>query len=542
MKYLKQIKINHVLYALVLWQTISVYLMAVGVWPTWVAWINTGLIAVFILFAEPYQSLRLVLVSIPFYVALPNRYADSLTMWRPLVAWLFVVWVTKTFNWKDIPGQLRQLHSRVFPWDKWFGLFVLVALLSAAIARYPIESLKQVIFVLNAYLLYVVAVNVLRTKRQVRGIMVASIASLGIIVVLGYIQLIVTLFTTQYYFWQYWALLISRLYYGAGLSDVLLYSNSWFSYTGGAPSLRMFSIMPDSHSFAMIAALLMAFLLAFRFKDRTAQQQIDPKRDKFFHYAGWSAIRFSGLALVFAGTRGVWVGMLVPLLLSIWFYIRKIGKPVMKKLILAFAMIVLLFALSPLFNQALNIIRVGGKIQENFLDRAASIYDLGEQSNVGRLIIWEESLVYATSHPLGVGYGNFVVSLVGDVPAGMPFEELGNIKNLRYNLPEKFVSAHSLYLNLLVEVGVIGLLLFVGGLMRYLWESWKFLKQHRNDANPYAAFVIIAAMTMLWFFAYSVFDVTIFNDKVLLYSFIVLALSGIVMRDYNDFTAESEKS
>ncbi len=534
-KFFKQIKVNHILYAIVLWQTISVYLMAVGVWPHWVAWVNTGLVALFVLLFEPYEALRLVLVSIPFYVVLPNQYADSLPMWRPLVAWLFIVWLLKSYAplTKIILGRgVLALKSNFFPWDKWFGLFALIALFSAAIARYPIESVKQVVFLLNAYLLYVVTANVLKTKKQVRGIMLASIASLGIIVLLGYIQLIATLFTSQYYFWQYWAIMISRLYYGAGLSDVLVYSNSWFSYTGGSPSLRMFSIMPDSHSFAMIAVLLMTFLLAFRFKDTNTVSPRDPKRDKFYHYTGWSAIRFSGLGLVFAGTRGVWVGMLVPLVLAIFFYFKGIGKQVMKKLLLAFAMIVLLFALSPLFNQGLNFVRAGGKIQENFLDRAASIYDLSEQSNIGRLVIWEESLFYATKHPLGVGYGNFIVSLVDQIPPGMPFEQVGNIKNLRYNLPEKFVSAHSLYLNLLVEVGVIGLILFIVGALRYLWESWKFLRRHGSDSNPYAAFVILMAMTMIWFFAYSVFDVTIFNDKILLYVFIGLALSGVIMRSY----------
>jgi O-antigen ligase len=423
----------------------------------------------------------------------------------------------------------KKIKRYLFAWDWWFLLFGLATIISLFIAKYPVESVKHILFLMNAALVYIVVRMVVKTGDQVKSLMLAVIVSLGIIVLLGYMQLIATFFAAQYYFWQYWATMISAVFYGPSLANVLIYSNSWFSYTGGAPSLRMFSIMPDSHSFAMVAAFLIAFLLAFTYRKKTTD---DSSVQKLEHYGLWSMIRFSGFAVVLAGTRGVWVGMLAPLVLGIFFYFKKVARPLMKRLTVALLMIVLLFALSPFINQGLNLIRAGGKFQEDFLDRAASIYDLQEQSNVGRLQIWEESAVYALRHPLGIGYGNFIVSLVQDIPDGTPFEKVGEIKNTRYNLPQKFVTAHSLYLHVLVELGLVGLVALAGAIISYVYKIYQFLLAYQDDRNLYSYFVITFGFVMVWFFAYSVFDGTLFNDRILLYSFTGLALSAVIIERY----------
>jgi O-antigen ligase len=200
-------------------------------------------------------------------------------------------------------------------------------------------------------------------------------------------------------------------------------------------------------------------------------------------------------------------------------------------------MIILFFAASPLINQGLNWLRVSS-FEENFLDRARSIYDLEEHSNVGRLIIWRDSLKYSLIHPLGVGYGNFVVTLVKDVSSEMSFEDVASQKNLRYNLPQKFVSAHSLYLSVLVELGFVGLLILLVGLSHYLIFVGKFLWKHRFDNNFYLFFIASILFTNIWIAGYSFFDVTIFNDRVFSYFLIGLALQGIIMRNYQNLVSE----
>jgi len=541
---------------LLLWQFISVLLMALGVWPGSVAWLNFALLSVFVIFFQPYESVLLLILSAPFYVVLPNRYLDSLPAWRLLFIELFAVWfihlaIKQKAYWQKLFSEgkkpkpnlgkiflatARRLESRFLSWDKYVWLFLILALASTVFARFPWQGVKQVIFFINVYLFYIVFINVVTTREKVIEAVKYIVISLGIIVALGYIQFAATLFVAQYYFWQYWAIMVSRLYYGLHLANVLAYSNSWFSYAGSQQSLRMFSIMPDSHSFAMIAALFIGFALPFVFLTgplyrRTKNWLVKPFTKT---YALWTAIRFTGLAIILSGTRGMWVGMLLPLLVSIWLYAKKIVRPLAKKALISFLLILFFFALSPFINTGLNWFRLT-YFKENFLQRVASIYDLQEESNVGRLIIWENSLKYSVSHPLGVGYGNFIVSLVPDIPANASFQQVAEQKNLRYNLPQKFVTAHSLYLNLLVELGFFGLLIFGLFAFEVLWVMWLFLRKHAGDVNFYTMTVLSAILTWLWFLGYSVFDVTIFNDRVLIFSLLGLGLAGIITRRYESF-------
>ncbi|MCC7356558.1 MAG: O-antigen ligase family protein [Candidatus Doudnabacteria bacterium] len=558
-KFIAQFTTERVIWLLVLWQLISVLLMALGVWPQSMAWLTFGLLSVVILFIRPFDGLLLFIISMPFYVVLPNPYFDSLSMWRPLAVVLFVSWVMRLyvvhhqyflkvfmvrkykepFKLKTITNFIKVVDSNFMWWDKYLAAFIVIALISTFFARFPEESIKQIIFLLNAYLLYIVVINSVTDRLQVKKLLHYLAASTGIIVALGFVQLIATFFTSQYYFWQYWAIMISSLYYGTGLADILAYSNSWFSYTGSTPTLRMFSIMPDSHSFGMVAVLLATFLIPLTFiyykpgiSWRNPKALFGSK-----NYFLWNVIRLSGLAVIFSGTRGLWVGMLVPFVISIALYVKNISRPVFRKAIFAYLLVILFFVLSPFINQGLNYVRQAG-LEEKFLDRAASIYDLQESSNVGRLIIWQDSLIYGIHHPLGVGYGNFIVSLVSDIPEGTSFEQAGEGKNLRYNLPQKFVTAHSLYLNILVELGIFGLLAFGLFCLEFFRRVWKFVLKSKDEKMVYNSFVIVFALTFLWFMAYGVFDVTIFNDKVLLYVLSALGLSGIIMKRYEMFRQE----
>jgi O-antigen ligase len=550
---------RRVLWVLVLWQAISVLLMALGVWPEWVVWVNVALCAVFILITDTFEGLLLLIVSIPFFVVLPNRYLPDLPTWRVLFIWLFIMWLIRTFfkqkQYVQKVAHFRQMYrealileqskfgllgtmvqridTRFFPWDKYIALFVFVALLSLIFAHFRVHAVKQILFLINIYLFYIVLINATTSRERIIDLIKYAAASTGIIVLLGYVQFIATLFTQPYYFWQYWATMVSKLYYGLGLANVLIYSNSWFSHLDGQQSLRMFSIMPDSHSFAMVAVFVIAFMLPlvswYQGHPRPLLKAVTKRK-----YHIWYAIRFAGLAVILSGTRGMWVGMIPVLLISGFLFWRKFARSMVKKMLLVEVLIILFFVLTPAINYGLNWMRVA-RFNDNFLERAASIYDLQESSNVGRLQIWRESLAYSLTHPFGVGYGNFVVSLVRDIPPNATFEDVASEKNLRYNLPQKFVTAHSLYLNLLVELGLAGLLAFAVIWWEYFTRVWRFVRQHATEDNIFTMFVVANAFVMLWFLVYGIFDVTMFNDRVLMYLFISLGITGLILRRYESF-------
>jgi hypothetical protein len=536
-----KITIQKITAAIVFWQFISVGLMAVGVWPDEVAVVNALLLAIFILVASPFRSILLLITSIPFFVILPNPLLVNLPMWRPLFVLLFAVWFVRLLiNQRALlfKNLFQRANSRLRPWDKVAALFLILTLCSLLLARFPMHGLKQILFLVNVYVLYIVIVNVVTDESKLKELIRYTRYSLMIMVGLGFVQYFSTLFSLPYYFWQYWAIMVSSLYYGLPLGNVLAYSNSWFSDAAGAQAIRMFGVLPDTHAFGVMCILLLAFFTPFvtRVKETVGAISDHVKQRKYW-YAG---IFLAGFGVMASGTRGVWASLLIPLGISVLAYFLGFIKPFFKNILIIYAIVIGLFIASPLISQGLNAIRTYD-VDDNFLDRASSIYDLSESSNLGRLEIWKNSAWFAASHPFGVGYGNFITSLVTEIPNNVSYEDLASAKNLRYNLPEGFITAHSLYLQLLVELGFAGLLAFI----LYWWEFfeslWQFVKKHGTSLTLYTNLVASLGFAFIWILAYGLFDVTILNDRVLQYLFISIAISSLIFTKYEQFTQKNEE-
>ena len=510
---LSKIKLLVIIFAV--WQYISIAGMALLGWPNSLAWLNLGLILAFILLAPIYESILLCIISIPFYVAIPNTRFDSLAMWRIIFFALFAIWFIrdKKFKFKEI---------KFLPWDKYLAALAALGLvLGLAFGQFPSESIKEVIFWINIYFLYLVLINVLKSKHQIFEVIRYTIWSLTIIITLGFAQLFSTFLTNLDTFWVFWASNITKLYYGSSFAQVSLYSNSWFSYSG-ARELRMFSIMPDSQSFAYICLIGLCMGTALT-------------RNAFVHIRKWlwSGIRFAALGLILSGTRAAWVGMIAPFFAVCIAYYKNFQKHLAKKFLWPFIIIFALFAASPLINQGLSYLQVRA-FKENFLSRVESIYNVDEQSNSGRIAIWKSSLVFAVEHPWGVGLGNFLTSF-SPRTNNESYAQLGDQVNERYNLPAKYVSAHSLYLQILVETGIAGLVIFLGFWVCVLKYFWHFIRHYEKKEDFLVYFVAQAILMVLWILAAAFFDITLFNDKVLMFFLINLGLAGVIVKRYHEY-------
>lgn len=566
--------INRAIVILVTWQFVSVALMAVGTWPNSIAIINTVLLGLFILVAKPYYSTLLLILSIPFYVVLPNPVVANLPMWRVLFALLFVVWLIhllinqklwllKLFSFQKLNdtrpvtrARLREIivwayqrvNSRLMPWDKIVVVFLFVSLCSLLVARFPVHGLKQILFLINIYLFYIVIINVVTDPAKVKQVIRYTLYSLGITVALGYIQYFSTLFSLPYYFWQYWATMVSSLYYGIPLANVLVYSNSWFSYSGGSQALRMFGILPDTHAFGVICILFLAYLIPSISMTNSNEASYNTQQTLKNIWKDVIATKWYVLLAVVAaafgimanGTRGIWAAMLIPLGLAVVYAYGKKLKGFFRIMLAVYGFIIIMFIISPFISMGINLIRTYD-VDDNFLNRAESIYDLKESSNVGRLEIWQSSLKFAALHPFGVGYGNFITSIVQDIPDNTTYEEVSAIKNLRYNLPQAFITAHSLYLQLLVELGFAGVLAFALFWIEYYQKFWQFICQTAGKLNKYTTLVTSISLSIVWLLVYGIFDLTILNDRVLQYLFISLAITGLVFAKYDSLESSDSE-
>lgn len=525
-------KINLTIFILVLWQLISVGLIGVGVWPIGMVWINTVIIALLIIFSVPIDSVGVFLVSLPFMIVLPNPWLANFPMWRPLSILLFVVIAIKYLiqelrqnNFKQVIVQTWK--DKVAPWDKWLLALIIFACVSLLFARFPEHGLKQIIFVLNAYLIYIAARLAMAEENFYRLLLYLK-ASLFITIGLGFLQYILTFFADPYYFWQYWATLISSSYYGQPLSNVLTYSNSWFSSDAGGRALRMFGILQDTHAFGVIAifglAIHLSLLKVKNFVRDLLQQQ---------SWQYWLILVLLCFAVIASGTRGIWIAMVVPIVISLFIVWHHKDKLLSILPLLSYGLIIILFILSPFITMGLNFLRTVNQ-DDQFLDRAKSIYDLSENSNAGRIDIWKNSLSYSIHHPTGTGYGNFIVSLFSDSNSSS-YEQLANQENDRYNLPEKFITAHSLYLQLLVELGLVGLILFIAACLTLAWQIYKKLKLTNFKLDKTNLLLMNFGLAVAWLLAYGIFDVTILNERVLLYLMVILAIINFSIFETKDY-------
>ncbi|MBI2582983.1 O-antigen ligase family protein [Candidatus Azambacteria bacterium] len=489
-------------------EVVAVVLTATNVLPREMILLWTGLAVFYLLFSPLEDGLILIIASIPFFAALPlSENFDTLANWRILLGVLFLkfLWVRRHHL---IPEKLRLGRIEIL----WF-LFFAFSLVTIVVAKHPVATIKYVLFFGNAFLLWLLVKNLVLDQGMVsrifRALGIAAVGSLAV----GFLQYTAIFFTPLANFWAFWANWVSRAFYGNDLATLVRHSNTWFSfYPDAPPTLRMFSVFPDSHSFALFTILgliLFTFLFLGRITARqagSAEQPLASRAESNIPtWLTWAAIAISFLAIWLAGSRGVWLSSLAPIGLGIFLAAKKSFRPFLKFLAAPLLLFLLLF---PFSSFILNFSQGREAARRNLaFERALTISDLEEISNKSRLQIWSTSITSIAAHPLfGVGAGNFPVVLEQEI-----FEA------------KRGSSAHNFYLNVAAETGLIGLGLVVLIFLLLLLESWRLF---RDQTRPLELRILALSFGLYfsWILAYNLFDVVLANDKVLLLFFTLSAL------------------
>jgi hypothetical protein len=544
---------------------ILVFAMVMGIMPQEFSYLILVLLVVSFIKLNILDSLKLFIISIPFFVALPaNQFSDSMSIWRVLI--LVLVLKVGYEKYKKVrsaslnEGDIREcclLGYNKLKKSNYYKLFLLTILffIIAAVSLISAQDIgagiKKMLFLLNVFLLFPVVIFTIKKESNLLEILKAVLYSSVIIVFIGYFQFVLTFFITLSQFWYFWTDNVIKAFYGQNLSHLLSYSNTWFSYYKALPpTLRMFSVLPDSHSFAMIIIISTPVILSFLFLYKGKQK-------KYISVV----LMFFLLAIFFSGSRGAWVGSIFALMTGLFLFLSSSVKTKnnlrLEKIRLAISefikllkskvgfnfniesnskyysklitfSILLFFVLMPVSsfilkqNQEVQIARSNIILSDDdrskfsMFERAFSISDFDEISNKGRLQIWQETLISIKEHPLsGVGFGNFPLVLE---------EKISALK--------KGSSAHSLYFDIAAEIGIFGLIIFLFLIIEILKTAHKsYFKMEKKYLKIFAGSFFVY---FVWICAYSIFDVVIFNDKVLMFTVVIIGiLYSIDRKTYN---------
>lgn len=168
-----------------------------------------------------------------------------------------------------------------------------------------------------------------------------------------------------------------------------------------------------------------------------------------------------GLSVFLSMTRGIWIGIFLSLLVSLYLYRKKFG---MIFLASSASLFTLLFLAWPRFH-------------DRFLFAFSSASYDSE-----RVWLWETNWKIFLDHPLvGIGYGIYKW-------------RLREYYDLLGAPPNQFEShAHNQYLHFLAGTGLLGLLCFLFFVAFNLWQGWKLVALTRNTQLKGFAFGLFGA-------------------------------------------------
>ncbi len=498
-------------------QIVIILFLILNILPLYYSWVIVA-IAIYFFYKESLEKCFYYFIcSLPFFIATPFFSFESLSLWRSFSLLLLIKYLLSTQTTKKFFNFFKKISNKKFTFKKLspelfsLAVFFTLSFFGIFIAQDKIAAIRGILYYLNIVIIGFLSWNIIKNKvvfdKTIKSIFLSGV----IILFIAILQEIAVFIVSLNQFWNFWAKGPILVYYGKNLSNLLLQSNTWFSYwPGDFATLRAFSIFQDSHSFGlmMVFLLVISIYLFFNFskKSKNSKKVVSPLKLKFYFI-----IILSLLFIILSGTRGLWVSfylVLAPTLLALSYFLKNkiflLYKKDIFKLIIIFT--ACFFVASGLWVAQIyiqNTIKPPAEILLAF-KRIKSSFDINEISNKGRIEIWKKSIETAIKNPLfGVGPGNFPVALN---------EEIFNAK--------KGASAHNLYLQFLVENGLLGLFNVFILFCRIFYQTYHKLSLKKNNFYAFSFFI-----AFLWLLAYNLFDIALLNDKIfIIFTILVILL------------------
>ncbi len=215
-------------------------------------------------------------------------------------------------------------------------------------------------------------------------------------------------------------------------------------------------------------------------------------------------IAVNGGCLIFTWSRGAWLGFLI-------------GTVIFLLMTSRHTLTAMLFAL-------LGVPFLPFVLPDSITQRFMSIGNLGDSSTSYRVNIWKGVIDMLQDYwPTGIGIGYDSFKLV------YPGYALSAI--------EKAPHAHNLFLQILVEIGIVGLIVFLAAMFFYVQGSLTLHVKERRSERLLSAAVFCGILAVL---AQGMTDYIWYNYRVFLMFWLMLGLGAAIRKNLNATAVEYE--
>lgn len=433
-----------------------------------------------------FKWLLLLIVYLPFQIALNPRTGFDLASLRVFIILLFVVCLVKALITKSLIGWtcFKNFQS--------IGLFLFFILAGFSLigAENIIWGLRKLVFFLSIFPLYFLVMALTDNWLKIKKIIFALTCGAGLIALIGLGQFIAPFIFGLDKICQFWAWQIVPVFSGFNFGALILAYSSWLVNVDGRTILRAFSLFSDPHMFSFYLGLILPLvlvLLSLKSKNRASG---------FLNSLVLYCLYFSlFIALLLTFARGAYFAIMATFLVLaglFWRYLK--AKKI--ALLLGLSLLIFIIPITPI------------------ADRFYSSFDMSDGSNIGRLEMWQQAGLAGWERPWqGVGLGNY--SLLVDPDFG-------------YRNP---ITAHNLYLDIFSEIGIFALIVWLVLILGTIGQLfWQIRITKGSDFNKGQTIIRIGLIgSLVYFSVHSFFETPIYHPSVLALLMIILGLSTIVV-------------
>ena len=340
-----------------------------------------------------------------------------------------------------------------------FTAFFMWTIFSIFFSSVPLWSLRKIIFFITLFPLFYILTTLFVKKKNSLTIITKCIILGGTFVsFIGIFQFVLQFFIPLTAAMKFWGKFTS-FFLGHTFSESVITHNSWLVHVGSQDLMRSIAFFPDPHVFSFYLGIITPLTLGIFFTEK-----------KSFWLISFSIIL---LANILTFSRGGYIGLFCGFTICIALLWSQISMRLQHTLIL--------ITLSAMFFLALP--------QNPITQRFVSSFSEQDTSATHRIELWSQAVEEIKKRPLiGTGIGAYP-------PEVDPLAT--------YRTP---IYVHNIFLDITVELGIIGLLLFLG----IISSTITILYQNKK-----CYITLFAIISMSIFLFHSIFDTPLFSVHVL---------------------------